>query len=514
MLSLWATLVTVLALYQIAKIIYRIFLHPLAKFPGPKIAAATRWYEAYYDLRPHRPGTFFLELKRLHKIYGHIVRINPEELHVDDPEWIDVLYVTPARGIRDKYTPAALMAGAPGSGFGTSLHDVHRKRRASISPLFSKAAAASSTDLIYKNVLTMLQNVRKQIKHQGYAEIQVNWLTMNCDSLTDSFLGKGMGLLRDEKLAQAWAETVNAVATGTPFSKQFPWFIPLASKLPIWVLERLTPELSKLLKVRKDMLEQATEAVAFHSQHVGVSKGARPTHELYRTILSFSGLSEQEKRPERISQEGFVVLVAGSDTTARILTNGVFFVLSDKTKITPRLYDELLQAMPTLDSRPSLQKLEKLPWLTAVIKETMRLSALQTSRLSVVSPRDDLHYQEWAIPAGSAVGMTLRDILLDPEIFEDPEAFRPERWLSDNPSLDRINRYFLPFGRGSRMCLGLNTAWVTLYIGFAVFFRHTDFVLHDTLYERDVKVVRDCFTGKASDHSKGVRIKHVSADPM
>ena len=51
--------------------------------------------------------------------------------------------------------------------------------------------------------------------------------------------------------------------------------------------------------------------------------------------------------------------------------------------------------------------------------------------------------------------MTLRDVLLDPEIFEGPMDFRPQRWLTENPDLDRISQAYLPFGRGSRMCLGL-----------------------------------------------------------
>lgn len=51
--------------------------------------------------------------------------------------------------------------------------------------------------------------------------------------------------------------------------------------------------------------------------------------------------------------------------------------------------------------------------------------------------------------------MTLRDVLLDPTIFKDATEFHPERWLPENPDLERISRAYLPFGRGSRMCLGV-----------------------------------------------------------
>ena len=55
---------------------------------------------------------------------------------------------------------------------------------------------------------------------------------------------------------------------------------------------------------------------------------------------------------------------------------------------------------------------------------------------------------------------------------------------------------------------------VTLYIGFATFFRGIDFTLHNTVYERDIRIEHDCFTGKASSESKGVRIKYASADSL
>ena len=49
-------------------VLYRLCLSPLASIPGPKFAAATRWYEFYYDCV--LPGKFFLEIERMHKSYG------------------------------------------------------------------------------------------------------------------------------------------------------------------------------------------------------------------------------------------------------------------------------------------------------------------------------------------------------------------------------------------------------------------------------------------------------------
>lgn len=65
--------------YIISKTVYRFYFHPLSSFPGPKLAAATTLYNAYYDLLT--PG-FVKQLPELHKKYGPIIRTQPNELHI------------------------------------------------------------------------------------------------------------------------------------------------------------------------------------------------------------------------------------------------------------------------------------------------------------------------------------------------------------------------------------------------------------------------------------------------
>jgi hypothetical protein len=63
------------SLYLAALAVYRLYLHPLAKFPGPKLAAVTSWYEAYYEIA--LTGQYWKQISLLHDQYGMFVRFLP-----------------------------------------------------------------------------------------------------------------------------------------------------------------------------------------------------------------------------------------------------------------------------------------------------------------------------------------------------------------------------------------------------------------------------------------------------
>lgn len=68
--------VVIFLLYGIGLAVYRLYFHPLAKFPGPKLAAATLWVEFYHDVI--RSGMYIWEIEKMHKKYGMYLSRNNE----------------------------------------------------------------------------------------------------------------------------------------------------------------------------------------------------------------------------------------------------------------------------------------------------------------------------------------------------------------------------------------------------------------------------------------------------
>lgn len=75
------------------------------------------------------------------------------------------------------------------------------------------------------------------------------------------------------------------------------------------------------------------------------------------------------------------------------------------------------------------------------------------NRSARVCPDEDLRYGQWFLPKGFPVSMSSFWMHRDPTAFPEPDKFIPERWQCGEEQLKVMNRYFVPFSRGSRGCL-------------------------------------------------------------
>jgi cytochrome P450 len=104
----------------------------------------------------------------------------------------------------------------------------------------------------------------------------------------------------------------------------------------------------------------------------------------------------------------------------------------------------------------------------------------------------------------TVIGMTIRQLHWNKENFPEPLQYKPERWLGE--SKKRLQKYFVPFGKGSRSCVGINLAWAELYVTIGNIIRKFDMELYDTTSEQ-VAVFRDSFKPASRPGSHGVWIK-------
>ncbi|KAG4029628.1 hypothetical protein MFRU_015g01640 [Monilinia fructicola] len=494
--------------YSFVVVIYRLFFHPLARFPGPKFAAATKWYEFYFDICKGYGGQFAWEIDRMHDIYGPIVRVNPDELHVQDPDFYKVLYAgNPTQ--RDKWPPAASMAGTEQGTFGTVNHHVHRKRRAANSYFFSQKSITGAEPLLKERVEELCGIMHDAFLSKKIIELKLTFLAFSTDTVCQYVFAEPPRLQSNREAAELWHETINAVSGLAPLIKQFPWLIPVAKKLPSAVVDFFAPILGRLLRYHLHVNEEARSHVqktSSPSEKGEILKSEKSAYTLFDAILD-SSLPPHEKSISRLANEAFVVAVAGGETTARTLTFVIYYIHTNP-RVLERLLAEITTVMPKSSDVPSIKTLQELPYLTVVIKETLRISAMITSRLPLLSP-DELQYKEWIIPRKTPVSMTPNRVLHDPAIYPSPSDFRPERWIESDGTSITSDEYFVAFGKGTRMCQGMNFAYAELYLTVALLVRRFEFQLYETSHDRDIEIVRDCFIGEPDPQSPGVRVRVV-----
>lgn len=190
------------------------------------------------------------------------------------------------------------------------------------------------------------------------------------------------------------------------------------------------------------------------------TKASKPT---VLADLITGSLPATEKADRRLQDEAQLIIGAGLATTGWTLSVGTFYLLTNP-KVLARLRDELVNAIPdasveNISKKLEWAELEKLPYLTAVIKEAVRLSYSTTSRNVRLLPKP-IEFNNRVIPARTPISMTIPFLNWDEEIFPDAKSFIPERWL-DSPRAKNgspLERYFVGFGKGTRSCLGIKYA--------------------------------------------------------
>ncbi|KAI0380298.1 cytochrome P450 [Hypomontagnella monticulosa] len=456
--------VTAIVAYFITLVLYRLFFHPLARFPGPRLAAISRWYEAYYDVVQN--GQYTFKIKEMHRKYGPIVRISPHELHIHDADFYDKLYCQDGRW--NKYSWAVDAFANYGAGITTADHDLHRIRRQPLNHFFSKARVASRQGIIRKHLDTFIDRLTKLAGSK--VDLGAATTAFSRDLAIDFITGKTYGSLEKEDFDVSMLRASQGSGSLWRISKHVRWFAPLFKSIPpTWAMKIADNDTKMLFGFFLRMQQDTQDLIAAESQAGADLDGERPPNLVHQII--HSQLPPSEKTFGRVFDEVATVSGAGFETTASALRL-IFFHLFSNRGILNRLRAEIASARAQSQNEIGLKELELLPYLTSIIMEGLRLSPGVASRLARVSPDKDLHYQGWRIPAGTPVGMTTILLHTDEKLYPEPRQFKPDRWMNGQK---RAQKLFAPFSRGTRICLGMHLAWAELYLAVATLAERFDF---------------------------------------
>jgi hypothetical protein len=213
-----------------AVIFYRLVLSPLAQFPGPRLAAATRLYEIYFQIV--KGGTFTWHINDLHDKYGPVVRITPWELHIRDPQFYNTLYAGPGK-YRNK-DPLFSFIGYPNSIFSLNSYDHHRLWRKILGQFFKKNAVLEFEPVIRENTQKLCKHFSAAVNASTVLELNCAFHCFTSDTLSQHAFGKTLAFnyLDRPQLSESWKKKVNTMFEFCRVVRHFNFVADIAHLIP------------------------------------------------------------------------------------------------------------------------------------------------------------------------------------------------------------------------------------------------------------------------------------------
>ncbi|KAF1931555.1 cytochrome P450 [Didymella exigua CBS 183.55] len=482
-----------------ALVLYRLCLHPLARFPGPRLAAVTSWYEGFYEIVKN--GQYSRKISKLHDEYGPIIRVAPHELHIRDSRFFEEFY---AKNLHLDKEGWDVRFGTEGGVLTTVNAACHKRRRAALSPMFSRRSILDFIHIIYRHIDTLSIRMQEFEARKEPINLTHAFPALTGDIIMDYFFGFNYAQLKHPEF-ESFHDAFQKIGGAGHIATQFPLMIPMMNAIPDALTEWLQPAAKNILRFRRDQWNNIRRTMSGESVKTNDAKKT-----IFQEILQ-SKLPDEDKTQKRLAEEAQIVVGGGVETTAFSLCIATFHIINTP-RIYKRLHADLVAAFPNRSSL-ELYPLEQMPYLKACIMEAVRLSYGLSARNPRTRRTMPLQYKDWTIPPNTNVSMTIPEVSHDESIFPNSHEYIPERWLGNPIAPDGLplERYLVSFGRGTRSCMGINLAWTELYLILGMLFRRYKFELHEPSLE-DVQLGHDFFIPVTKLDARGVRVFVESVD--
>ncbi|KAF6814030.1 cytochrome P450 [Colletotrichum sojae] len=430
-----AVTLSIAILYALSVAAYRIFFHPLRRYPGPLLNRVTNLPFVLAGLRGQLP--FYAD--SLFKKYGPVVRIGPNNVgFIDGNAWRDI-YGTRRRGQFEKAYeyyretdegPISLLNAGP---------EEHARLRKWVSPSFSDRGMKEQEPMI-----------------GGYVDLLLRRLHENCDD------GKAALDLRDWYNFCTF-DILGELAFSSSFgclesSKYHPWvkIVAFQQKEIEYIGEMNRQGLRFITSIiMRIMAKNKLEFMGYTIQKLNSRIASGKQADIMEALLNNKeGLNLDM---ERLVQNSTLLIAAGSETTATLLTATTYLLLSN-----PDAYRNVVKEVRSAFSDPSeitLLSVTKLSYMLACLDEALRVFPVVPSWL----PRRVTHGAATidgnVVPEGCLVATWQWAMYHNEHNFSKPLEYHPERFLGDPRFAgDRLDA-FQPFSMGHADCIGRNLAY-------------------------------------------------------
>ncbi|KAH6612083.1 cytochrome P450 4A10 [Boeremia exigua] len=421
-----------LGILLLVRTIYRIYLHPLSHIPGPILPKSTSLWLHYHAYIGDEAST----IHRLHAQYGPYVRVTPNEVDISDADAIHPIYVSKG-GFMKAPCYANFDIDGHKSIFSTTSPEYRAPRAKAVVPMFSTKSLRENQDAIAGCVNSMIKRLGEEARTAQPVNVLNLTRALAVDAVSTHLFRENYDGVSEKGPTLSVSAFVDAfVAVGRFFYLPTPVFIWLEWAIGKWMADQETEESMTLVDKFVSNLVSGTSAKS----------------QTYPGRLMAAGISNAE-----VEAQCKDLLFAGTDSTGMNLATIIRGLVMH-----PEKYEKLKEEVNRNASLGAeAEDIQALPYLTAVVKEGLRVSMANPTRLPHVVPANGWMFKGTFFPAKSIVGCSAYELHFDENVFPEPRKFIPERWLSATEAMSRSS---FAFGAGSRQCIARNLATLELHL--------------------------------------------------
>ncbi|GME24115.1 cytochrome p450 [Neofusicoccum parvum] len=383
-----------------------------------------------------------------HERHGAVVRLSPTELsYISSDAWNDIY----ARHDGNAALPKepAFHAAPPDAPRGLVLAidgPSHARQRRVFAPAFSNTALKKQEALVLGHVRKLVAHLERACASDaGGGGVKVNVADLfnftTFDVMADLAFGAPLGLL-DAGTYSLYVRNVFAVFRLLSLRAVVGFYLP-------WVYAFMMRRLStKAVRERRSAhMNYGAELV---DKRLDQAEGVE-----HADIWSFVERKQDVLTRSEMHINASVFMAAGTETTATALCGAVWYLTGNPEKM-KKLVEEVRGEAGVEEF--TMETLARLPYLNAVINESLRLYPPTPDMMYRLVPEGGAMICGTHVPAGAVVGLHQWPAYHSSKNFHRPEEFIPERWLTDAENSGEFakddKRVVQPFSRGPRSCIG------------------------------------------------------------